>query len=99
MPDGIVLPFKKWKRLATLCDSLYPDGFCLPSVVVGPSRMLFPNSIVNARARLRANILIHSGPVLDNGCLGEGYAYVGAYARSASGIRVGGGLRIKHVEG
>jgi hypothetical protein len=58
-------------RGGRLFDSLHLDGFCLTWVVVGPGRMFFHNSIVNARARLRTNIIINSGPVLKMVVLGR----------------------------
>ena len=80
---------KNGNRWRHLCDNLHPDDFCLSWVVVGPSRMFFPNSIVNARARLRANLIINSSPVLENGCVGEDYVLVDTCPLLASGIRVG----------
>ncbi|MBU4354965.1 MAG: hypothetical protein KKD99_13115 [Proteobacteria bacterium] len=85
-----VLLFYKMETVGDAFDSLHPDASCSPWVVVGPGRMIFPDSIVNARVRLGANVIINRGPVVGHDCVGEDYVHVGACARLASGIRVGG---------
>jgi UDP-3-O-[3-hydroxymyristoyl] glucosamine N-acyltransferase len=51
--------------------------------------MLFPGSIVNARAGLGANVIINRGPVVEHDWVLEDHVHVGTRARLASGIRLG----------
>lgn len=70
-------------------DRTHPTASCPSWAVIGPGCMLFPDSTVNARARLGANVIINRGPVVEHDCLLEDHVHVGARARLASGIRLG----------
>lgn len=73
---------------------VHPSAVCSQYAGVELGCQLLPGCIINAGARLGANVIVNSGAVVEHDCVLENHVHVATGARLASGVTVGLGAHI-----
>ena len=72
----------------------HPAAVCSTVVELGGGCQLLAGSIVNAGARLGANVIVNSGAIVEHDCVVGDHVHVATGAGLASGVVVGAGAHI-----
>ncbi|MFH1075685.1 MAG: NeuD/PglB/VioB family sugar acetyltransferase [Pseudomonadota bacterium] len=73
---------------------VHPSALCSASAEIGHGVQLLPNSIVNARAVIKANTIVNSGAIVEHDCYIGNHVHIATGAKLASAVSVGDGVHI-----
>jgi UDP-perosamine 4-acetyltransferase len=73
---------------------VHPSAACSQWATIGPGSQILPLGIVNARAKVGANVIVNSGAIIEHDCVLGDHAHIATGARLASTVQVGVGAHV-----
>lgn len=73
---------------------IHPSAVCSQWATLAPGSQVLPMGVVNARARVGANVIVNSAAVVEHDCVVRDHAHIATGARLASTVHVGTGAHI-----
>lgn len=74
--------------------AIHPTAVVAPSVEMGDGPTIMAGAVVNACARLGANVLVNTGAIVEHECVVSDHAHVATGARLAGRVHIGVGVHV-----